>query len=262
MNDLNSYLVNISNRLILGVEEKIKIESSIDLLKQKIWGVFQDRLANVILIGSYDRGTFINIEQEADIDLLTVFKQNQFQPKTYLSQLKSFGEKVYPRSEIYSDHPTVVIELNHIKFELVPAFPLTSDSFKIPAAPSKEISWITTSPKTFKEKLLLKDKNNKNLILPTIRLAKYWNLINGKLFNSYLIEKGIIEREFTCKNLIDYFLESCLIFTSIAKSEQEKRKSTELLEVRRRIKLLDREKFPEYSILEMQKLLPIIKRYD
>lgn len=41
-------------------------------------------------------------------------------PQTYLNYLKSFAESKYPQSLYKQSFPAVVLELNHIKFDLVP----------------------------------------------------------------------------------------------------------------------------------------------
>lgn len=47
---------------------------------------------------------------------------NNYTPQTFLTRLKNFAEEYYSRSEIYQDSPAIVLELNHIKFELVSAY--------------------------------------------------------------------------------------------------------------------------------------------
>ncbi|RYY89472.1 MAG: nucleotidyltransferase [Chitinophagaceae bacterium] len=230
-----------------------RIDASIEYLKTKIWGTFRENLLSVDVFGSYDRTTYLSNDQNGDVDILIVFKENQYKPDTYLTQLKTFGEKCYPKSEIYPDHPTIAIELNHIKFELVPSYK-TGGSFKIPAPRSNGVSWISTNPIDFKQKLLSKDKNNKGLIIPTIKLIKYWNLKNGKILDSFEIERAIIEKLYDCKIIKDYFFSAFSALLSVSTNEANRAKIKSALEILRKVKVLEKEGFNEYAVLELAKL--------
>lgn len=93
--DINDYLTKLSQQLSLSNTEKKKIDDSVAFLRGKIWGIFQDRLEEVSVFGSYDRGTMLpqSIDTKNDVDILVVFKKDEFQPQTYLNQLRSFSEK-------------------------------------------------------------------------------------------------------------------------------------------------------------------------
>jgi len=255
MQEVNTFLTDLQNKLILSNTEKTRIDSSFQTLKTKIWGLFQQDLLNVELFGSYDRDTLINKEKDPDVDVMIVFRENKYQPQTYLDKLKNFGEKYYPRSDIYPDHPTIVIEMSQIKFELVPAYPSTLGGFKIPAPKRKDVSWISTNPKSFKDKLISKDKTNKNLILPLIRILKYWNTLNDKLYDSFEIEKQIVGLEYiNCKLLIEYFYTGYHVFNGLSQTNEQKLANKKLREIVNNVKILTREKFTDYSVMEIQKL--------
>ncbi|MBL0033928.1 MAG: hypothetical protein IPP27_17760 [Bacteroidetes bacterium] len=154
MKDINSYLTDLSNSLNISPEKKERIETSISYLSKNLWGHFQSRLSEVTVIGSFDRETIISNDPEADVDTIVVFKQKEVQPETYLKQLREFCEKNYTRSEIYQDHPTIVVDMGHIKFEIVPSY-FIQKPLKEFAPRSKEFRWISTSPIEFK-KILIK----------------------------------------------------------------------------------------------------------
>src|ERR1700733_2233309 len=120
--EINHFLEILANKLAIDPTRKSKIDVSVENLKSKIWGFFQEKLQEVSIFGSYDRQTLIFEDKDADIDILIVFKKNEFQPQTYLNQVREFAKNVYPRSEVYPDFPTITVELDHIKFELVPAY--------------------------------------------------------------------------------------------------------------------------------------------
>ena len=128
-------------------------------------------------------------------------------PQTYLNWLKQFANNYYSRSEIHQDYPTIALELNHIKFELVPAVcPWGGNGLQIPAPKSDILNWINTDP----EQLRI-DELNANAISgfklkPMIRLMKYWNIRNGRIVSSYELEKYLSSLlYFGCKTLEDHF---------------------------------------------------------
>jgi hypothetical protein len=61
------------------------------------------------------------MDEKSDIDYMVVFSDRDYQPQTYLDRLRRFTEYYYQKSEIKQSHPTIQLELNHIRFELVPA---------------------------------------------------------------------------------------------------------------------------------------------
>ncbi len=258
MTDINTYLTSLAEKLVLDDPLKEKIETSIGHLRSKIWGLFQEKLLNITVFGSYDRGTIIPIGADIDVDILVVFKQNELQPDTYLKHIRDFCEKNYPKSEIYQDHPTIVIELNHIKFEIAPSFSHSNGSVKIPASRSEKVSWISTSPADFKSKLLAKDKGNKGLIIPLVKLFKYWNNLNGKPFTSYELERFIIGKEYFSSTLREYYFAVSTGLDSLANTEKQKAAVAKLKECNRRIKGLEQIKVFEYIENELQTFLPPI----
>lgn len=259
MIDSETYLLKIGEKLGIGDPEKI--DKSIDYLKQKIWGVFQNKLLDVNIFGSYDRGTMLSptIDKEADVDLLVIFKAGEFKPQTYLQQLRTFSEKNYPRSDIYPDFPTIVIELNHITFELVPSFWSESTfgkQLKIPGSPSKDLTWITTDPSGFKNRVQKKDKTHTGMIIPLIKILKYWNMLNGKPFSSYYLERFIVERTYSGKTIQELFYQTIKELSAQTLNVNQTQKMKELTERKRRLTLLENGKLLEYIEQEFTAFMP------
>lgn len=257
MKDINTYLTELSSYLKIGSQKKEKIETSIEFLKRGIWGHFQDKLTEVEVIGSFDRDTIIMQNIDADVDLIVVFKKRELQPDTYLKQLKDFCIKNYPRSEIYQDHPTIAIDMDHIRFEIVPSYFVSETYKKIPAPKSLEFKWIDTNPKQFKKHVETKDFNNKGLILPIIRILKYWNSLYGKPFSSYEIEKIIVSKLYSCITLRDYFFVATTALIESATTENQINRCSELKERKRRLKILEDHKIIEYIETEIHSFLPL-----
>ena len=258
---VNEYLQTLSKKL--EYREKEKIIKSIDYLKGKIWSLFQNRLDDVIVFGSYDRETMLPNDKEGDVDIMIIFKKDEFQPKTYLNQIRSFSEKNYSKSEVYPEHPTVVIELNHVKFELVPTLwdssAWSDTAMLIPGPPSENYEWVKTNPLEFTGKLNTKEGQNDNMIRPLIRLMKYWNLQNKKAFSSYWLEEFAVNHSYSfCNSLKDYFYEMINDLNNTSFNEEGTVLIQALAEKKRRLKSLEDQGLNEYLEQEFSSFLPML----
>lgn len=153
---------------------------------------------------------------------MVVFKNEDcYKPQSFLNRLKNFAEHYYSTSEIYQSSPTVVLELNHIKFELTPAY-VSYGLYYIPNGPS---DWMYTDPDGFYDKLTQCNVNNAYKIKPVVRLLKHWNIQkNYRDIASFELEKKIAENMMysyiSCTSYTDYLkktLETIKYSTSIAR---------------------------------------------
>jgi hypothetical protein len=213
-------------------------------------------LLKVVVFGSYSRDTIINKDEEADVDIVVIYKTREVQPDTYLKQIKTFCEDTYNRSKIYQDHPTIVIDMEHIKFEIVPSVYVSSGVVTIPAPKSKELRWVKTNPQELITKVQIKDKNNKNLILPVIRILKYWNTLNGRVFSSFQIERAIVDKIYTCSTIKECFSSAILAIDEIASGDKQKNIIKSLREKLKRLRILETNNFHEYIEQELKSFLP------
>jgi hypothetical protein len=141
---------------------------------------------------------------------MIVFKNEyNYKPQTFLNKLKNFAETKYSTSEIYSSYPTVVLELSHIKFGLVPAY-ISYGTYYIPSPSNYLSDWISTYPQQIKDNLLEKNKNYSYNIKPLVRLIKYWNVKKvNKGYTSFNLEEWIINSYFYgCSNIKDFVIRS------------------------------------------------------
>lgn len=199
-----SYLVNRASGAVLSGSENASIERSISTLQTRLNTYFDGDLETHFRFGSSTRGTNLprSMDEKSDIDYMVVFKNGDSVPQTYLDRLRRFVETYYGRSEIYQSAPTIVLELNHIKFDLVPARSTWISGLQIPNWGG---GWLDTNPNDFNANLESTNRNNASLIKPTIRLFKYWNAVNGYVMDSYQFEKWLIGQFFFFdKNQKDY----------------------------------------------------------
>ncbi|MFW2502762.1 SMODS domain-containing nucleotidyltransferase [Clostridium diolis] len=208
---VNSYLQDLGSSLVLSSNEKSSITTSIDTIKSRLTTYFGEDVIDKIIFGSYTRETILprKADENSDIDLMVVFKNPySYKPQSFLNKLKNFAEAKYSTSEIHQSSPTIVLELNHIKFELVPTY-TSYDQYYIPKNSSE---WMYTNPNDFNNKLVECNKNNSYKIKPVVRLLKYWNIQkNSRDLCSYELESKIA-------NEMTYSYISCTSYTDYLKS--------------------------------------------
>jgi len=215
---VNSYITNLAGSAIIRDSEDQGIKRSISTIQSRLNSYFGGDLARHLLFGSYTRGTILprSMDQHSDIDYMVVFNDSNYQPQTYLDKLNRFVNAYYSSSEISQANPTIVLSLNHIKFELVPAISTWLGGLKIPARASDFNNWIETDPNDFNQTLVDANQANNNMIKPMARLVKYWNAKNNYVFESYELEKMLTEKSYwhicgllgSGGQLKDYFLDA------------------------------------------------------
>ena len=191
---VNAYLNRLAGQAIIRDTEKLSIDRSIATLEARLASYFPGQYTNNFVFGSYSRGTILprNMDERSDIDYMIVFSDTTSRPQTHLTRLKRFAEQRYGQSEIFQSTPTVVLSLNHIKFELVPAINTYWNGLQIPAKASDYQDWISTDPHDFNQSLVSANQRNQSLIKPLVRLVKYWNACNRYPFESYDLEQRVV----------------------------------------------------------------------
>lgn len=252
-----SYLTQRASDAVLSGNELTSISTSINTLQNRIGWHFNN-VSSHFKFGSSTRGTILprSMDENSDIDYMLVFNDSGYKPSTYLTRLETFVKKYYSTSEIYRSSPTIVLELNHIKFELVPATINWLGQYQIPDGNG---DWMATNPNDFNNTLTDKNKNNGNLIKPTIRLAKYWNAKNGYIYSSYLFEKRIVEFSFlwTKQNQRDFLFN---VFDNISEydvtAQCKKDKIKRAKEIVANVRQYESDSMPLTAEIEVKKLIP------
>lgn len=192
---VNSHLTSTGSSLVLSSTESGSISTSIYTLSTRLNSWFGNTITQDFQFGSSVRGTILprSADSRSDIDYMVVFNTSdgKKKPQTYLDRLRKFAENKYSSSDIKQSSPTLVLSLNHISFELVPAV-YEYYSYQIPSPASSYIDWITTDPNGTNQALQDKNKSHNYLIKPLVRLIKYWNAINGYPYTSFFLEQYIV----------------------------------------------------------------------
>src|SRR5690606_37799399 len=127
-------------------------------------------------------------------------------PGTYRRNILDALSAAYPKSAVKKDFPTIKLELNHIMFDVVPAY---TEEFlgKTYYIPSANDNWQETKPNDINNGLARKNQSyGYNIVRNIIRLCKHWNASAGYVYESYGMEKWIVERFFfSGDNLYDKF---------------------------------------------------------
>jgi predicted nucleotidyltransferase len=205
---LNNHLKKISSELFIkkGSIERYRIEKSLDIIVGKLEEYFGDEVSEINVFGSYMRDTILprNFDEHSDVDILVEFNTEDYdklKPESYRNKLKRFADLKYPKTLSAKDHPSIVIELNHIKFDLVPSIfeeGWIYDSIEIP---NKNGGWMETDPDKFRQQLTKANIKYNSIIKPIVRLLKYWNARHDYPYASYELEKNIADMNFGGYNL-------------------------------------------------------------
>ncbi len=210
---VNSHLNKIANAGYVRDSERANIDRSIVTLQSRANSYFDKDMTDQILFGSYSRGTILPrlMDSNSDIDYMFVFRDDNSTPQTYLNRIRRFVNQYYTTSEIAQSNPTIVLKLNHIRFELVPAIQGWLGGLSIPAKASDYNDWIGTDPKGFNEKLVEANREHGSKIKPLVRVMKYWNVRAGYPFEPFMLEQEIVANGFfllsfsNSRQLCDYF---------------------------------------------------------
>src|SRR5206468_3062105 len=98
----------------------------------------------------------------------------------------------------YKTNPTVTLELDHIKYDLVPAYEETSywSTNKTTYIPQNDSNWMVTDPLGFNSELTRVNTGNHYNIKKVIRLLKAWNAKVDYPVESFSLEKEIAGMQF------------------------------------------------------------------
>lgn len=251
-----SHLKNRATDATLSTVENDSINTSINTISSRLNYHFGTGLSTHFRFGSSTRGTILprRLDQNSDIDYMVVFSEGGYQPQTYLSRLKSFAETYYSSSTIKQSSPSIVLELNHIKFDLVPALTAIFGEYKIP---DLSLGWQDTSPREFNSELTDANQRSGNNLKPAIRLAKVWNASRSYVFESYSLERHCAQQSFWfASNLRDYFYG---IIESLPSYVSTQWRQTEISRAKRIVsetKQLETDGYPYLAEEKIKELIP------
>jgi hypothetical protein len=252
-----SYLESRASGAVLSGAEETSINTSIATIKARLSNHFGAGLAEHFRFGSSTRGTILprSMDENSDIDYMVVFSDSGYTPQTYLDRLKRFADIYYSSSDIKQSSPSIVLQLNHIKFDLVPALKQVYSGYRIPNGPN---NWQDTNPNDFNASLTAKNNAEAYKIKPAIRLIKFWNAQAGDIFDSYSLERYVVGLTFFgVSNLRDYlFTIVDNLSLSYEQAQWRKDKLARAKEIVANVRRYEREEMPVTAEAEVKKLIP------
>ena len=253
-----SYLQTRASNAVLSATERGSITTSISTLQTRLRSYFPTELQDHFRFGSSTRETILprSMDERSDIDYMIVFKEGGYTPQTYLDRVKRFVNYYYSSSEIYQSSPTIVLELNHIKFDLVPALKYAwGTGYQIPKGSG---SWQDTNPNDFNKSLEDANKNNAYLLKPTIRLAKFWNAKAGYVFDSFAFEKWMMDQSyFWSSNQKEYLFAVFDALSTYGVTEQWRKDKVERAkQIIANVRQYEKDNMPITAEVEVKKLIP------
>lgn len=207
MLSINNLLKDKASTYFIALEgqERVKISNSIATLINRLKAEFGHKISDVIVFGSYKRGTILPREYDflSDVDILVIFNHSTLgvRPITYRNYLRDFAKKYYSSSISYKDAPSVVLELGHIWYDLVPCY--TENAWYSGLTyyiPRDDNSWMASDIDGFNKKLSDRNTQYNYIVKPIIRLFKAWNGKVNYPIPSYLLEQEIADMNFYGNN--------------------------------------------------------------
>ena len=251
------YLQRRASDAVLSSDETTSIATSISTLQTRLNAWFGTDLTEHFKFGSQTRGTILprKMDEHSDIDYMIVFKEGGYKPQTYLDRLRRFVENYYSSSTIKQSSPTIVLDLNHIKFDLVPALKgYWTGSYQIPNGPQ---AWQDTNPNDFNSTLTAKNNSELYMIKPTIRLAKFWNAKNSYVYDSYGFEKWVVEQSYYgITNQRDYLFRVFDNLSLPTDTQWNKDRVQRAKDIVKQVRSYESSDMPASAEAEVKKLIP------
>ncbi len=209
MISINSYLRKLASELFIShnSRERNRINASVGTIENRLCSYFDDKIESIETFGSFTRDTILprKYDDNSDVDIMIVFDTENYSEKvasTYRDNLRSFADYWYKSSISKKDFPSVVIELQKLKFDLVPAIEKSSfwSGTKL-YIPDSDNEWIPTDPFSFSDELTEANTSYGSIVKPIIRLLKFWNgKAAGYPFPSFELEQIIADMDFSNDN--------------------------------------------------------------
>ena len=259
---VGTHLSSTASSLVLSSSELQSIRTSTATLSTRLSNWFGNDVKHSFQFGSSIRGTILprSVDSNSDIDFMVVFDTSTEtkKPQTYLDRLRRFIDNKYSTSEVKQSHPTVVLSLNHISFELVPA--IDSYGYQIPSPSSSFMDWMPTDPNASNTEIQDKNTSNHSHIKPLVRLIKYWNANNGFPYQSYSLEQYIVQQYYWPNNTLkDLFYQFWAGFNSNYNDAQRTKDKVQLAKNRAANAAAHEQQGSPYSAeAEIKKIIPAL----
>lgn len=258
------HLNDVASNLNLADKESENINRSIEALSGRLTAHFAQEIKQKLRFGSSTRSTMLprEADPQSDVDYLIVFDNtNGLKPQTFLRKLRDFADTHYRHSVVNQSHPAVVLRLNHIQFDLVPAYRPSWGYWDgdphIPAPSSSFQEWMSTDPLSLNQPLYEKNKLHGHMIKPLIRLLKYWNAQNGYVYESFALERHLAQSYYSSgRNLKEHIYAAVDNLPTASLPSYKLEKVLRLRAKIREVQTLEAQGLPISAELEIARVFP------
>jgi predicted nucleotidyltransferase len=195
-------------KIELTYAQKYKIKTSHKHLRENILQKLY-YVSNTFLTGSYKKKTLINPANDIDVFVvLSGYTQHNITPNTVLDKLKKDLNITYPETLVKQNKPCIVIDFNHVTFELTPAIEIENYSevdnkFYIPKM-SRDNEWqLVENPRILEKELTKANQRLDNKLNPLIKMMKKCKVNNNLTIPSFEMEKMAINKLYSIDNFRD-----------------------------------------------------------
>lgn len=195
-------------KIELTDNQRDKIKTSHKHLRENILQPL-NYVSHTFLTGSYKKKTLVNPAN--DIDVFVVLKgytKYDVKPNSILDKLKKDLDITYQKTPVKQDKPCVVLEFQHVTFELTPAIEIENywgghSEFYIPEM-SKNNTWQKVeNPRVLENLLTQKNQSLNQKLNPLIKMMKKCKINNNIKTPSFEMEKLAINSLYNIRDFRD-----------------------------------------------------------
>lgn len=203
------HLALVARKAVLSNVDKGLVTVALTTLVTRIEAGFERFVvARAEVAGSWARETLLPaaMDPDEDIDLLVIFRERGHLPAHYLGLLHDCLQRHYLKSAIDLKDGQLRLTLLQGRIRLLPAL----ESLTGVQIPGPGTSWVRIDPAAALAALQDKDRQHDGLILPVVRLVKYWNARSGHPFGTWDLEQRVLQHRFAFvprKNLKAYWFD-------------------------------------------------------
>src|SRR3989344_1787980 len=185
--------LNLTKKDIEKIQVHIELREKLET-KLEFKGKDDDETYS-FLTGSYSRNTAIRPPKDVDFFIvLNDKKYGDLKPSELLNFLEKTLKEILPDITIFQQTHSVTIEYDEeFSIDVIPAFEINSELYKIPHVSENSDSWLESNPKIHGEKLTEANDTTNGLLVPLVKLLKAWKRDKCSYVKSFHLELLAIE---------------------------------------------------------------------
>ncbi|MDD3729278.1 MAG: nucleotidyltransferase [Candidatus Pacebacteria bacterium] len=185
--------INLTKEDVKKVQVHIELREQLET-KLEFKGKDNDETYS-FLTGSYSRNTAIRPPKDVDFFIvLNDEKYGDLKPSELLNLLEKTLKEILPDKTVFQQTHSVTIEYDEeFSIDVIPAFEINSELYKIPHVSDNSDLWLESNPKIHGEKLTEANNAANKLLVPLVKLLKSWKRDKCSYVKSFHLELLTIE---------------------------------------------------------------------